>query len=361
MRPIACALALLATVVFLGATQSWQPSLAEMVALKHLALEHGPAIHYIAKPPSQMPSFDRIVFYPGDADPGWIWLNRSESTSPMHRRALNNALILAAMDSGVAGKRWKHYYDALEARDRDQPRDAADPYRYRQAFLRELDTRLSALAPPFPPASDEASVDKEASSFSDHDLSLLIRGVFVTPVTAKAGRLPAGMLARYDGRLGLGNYVIENSQLIDDYVFYTDQVPPGSEDAVLGAYFQAVVDSGGAGPALKERYDRAADKSAFGLALAKAYDLENERTEARSRAEIAWMQTSLRPGMSSKAVDALLRTRHLALTYGHQSGSIELPMRSSLVCGTSITVIVRFDRRWRVRDVEQQPPYTACM
>ena len=361
MRHIAYRIVLLAMVACLGATQSWQPTVDDLVALKHLALEHGAPIHRIAKSQSEMPPFDRIVFYPGDADPGWIWENRGETTSSGRDRAMNHALILAAMDSGVAGEQWKHYYDVLEAQDKAQSANSADPYRFRHAFLSELDAKLATLAPALPLATNDASLDEDASRITDQDLSLVIRGLFATPVTSKAGVLPAGMLARYDGKLGLGNYVIEYSSLIDDYRFYMDEEPAGSADASLGAYFQAIVDSGAAGQALKDRYAQASDKARLGLVLARAFDLENERTEAHSRAEIAWMRTSLRRGMSSKAVDALLATHRLTLRYARQSGTIEFPIRSNLACGTSIAVVVRFDQQQRVTAVEEEPPYTACM
>lgn len=138
MGRIASRVVLLTAVACLGTAQSWQPTAADLLALKHLALDNGPPIHYIAKSPSEMPPFDHIVFYPGDADPGWIWENRGEETSPERNRDMHHALILAAMDSGVAAEQWKHYYDVLTAEDKAQARNAADPYRFRHAFLRDL-------------------------------------------------------------------------------------------------------------------------------------------------------------------------------------------------------------------------------
>ena len=73
------------------------------------------------------------------------------------------------------------------------------------------------------------------------------------------------------------------------------------------------------------------------------------------------MRTSLRQGMSAKAVDQLLLTHKLALRYTHQSGAIEFPIGSNFACGTSIDVVVRFDLSQRVTGVEEEPPYTACL
>lgn len=354
-------LILSAALACLGAAPAWQPSVSDMVALKHLALDHGPHLVRIAKSPTEMPPFDPDVYYPGNADPGWLWENRGTTTSPTRQRAESHALMLAAMDSGIAGAQWKQLYNSLAAQDRAQPKTASDPYRARHAFLQQLDAKLAALAPPFPQRTNDASLDAEAAKVTDDDISLVARGFFTTPVASRSSSLPAGVFSRYDGRTGLGTYVVETSSLLEDYDFYRDREPAGAEDAFYAARFQAIVDSGAAGASLKQRYDQSPDKARFGLVLARAYALLGERTAKQSREQIAWIRSNVSVGMTQDAVDALLLTHKLKMNHTAKSESLEFTISSNFACGTSIAVIITFDQQQRVSGVEEQPPYTACL
>lgn len=354
---------MIAALVLLAAL-SWQPANADYVALKHAALAGNFPIHYVDKKPSEMPRYDPVAFYPGPADPRYIWENSADKSSPDRTRYVNRALILAAMDFGSAGEQWKRYYDDLVAQDNAQPAPVSDPYRYRHAFLDEMGAKLEALAPAIPAAPTDPAIDAAAAKVSEQDLAFVTNGYIQTPVAAEVGALPSDVFARYAGPRTKNTYtiyIVDRNSLIDDYEFYTDRVPPGSDDAVRGAFFEAIVDSGRAGPDLKASYDAATDKTRFGLILARAFDMQNDRLEKSGREEVAWIFKTLRAGMSRDRVSALLRLRDLQIDQKPRVDVLEFPIHSSIVCSTSIPVAFTFDTAGRLTQIEQQPDHTVCL
>lgn len=350
--------------IALSAAVTWQPANADYIGLKRAALAGNFPIHYVSKKPSEMPRYDRIAFYPGPADPRYIWENNAYANSPDRARYVNRALTLAAMDFGSAGEQWKRYYDDLVAEDNAQRPPVTDPYRYRHAFLDEMDARLQALAPAVPAERVDSSIDAAAAKISDRDLALVTNGYISTPVAAEVASLPADVLARYAGPRTKNKYtvyIVERSSAIDDYLFYTDRTPPGSDDAVRGAYFEAVVDSGAAGPELKSSYDAAADKTRFGMILARAFDMQNDRLEKSGREQVAWILRTMHSGMSRDRVSALLRTHNFQLDPKPRVDVLEFPIHSSIVCSTSIPVAFTFDPAGRLTQIEQRPDHSVCL
>ncbi|HZZ01152.1 MAG TPA: hypothetical protein VFE36_16440 [Candidatus Baltobacteraceae bacterium] len=343
---------------------TWQPTSADLVTLKRVAVGGNYPAHFVAKTPSEMPRYDPVAFYPGPADPHYIWENRNDALSPDRIRYRNRALILAAMDFGAAGEQWKTYYDELVAEDKAQGTPVADPYRYRHAFLDDLDAKLEALAPAVPPSTVDPPIDAEAATVSDRDLTLVANGYFTTPAAAETTSLPQGVIARYAGSRNEHNmvtYIVERSSAIDEYRFYTDRTMPGSDDAVMGAFFEAIVDSGAAGSGLKTSYDAATDKARFGFVLARAFDMQNSRLEKSGHDEAAWIVRTVRPGMKRAAVNALLRSRNLKLDEKPLVDVLEFPIHSSIVCSTSIPVAFTFDTDGRLERVEQQALHSTCV
>jgi hypothetical protein len=348
----------------LGAVLSWQPTNADLVALKRTALAGNFPIHYVNKKPSEMPPYDEIAFYPGAPDPHYIWENPNAVTSPERARYVDRALILAAMDFGAAGNQWKAYYDDLVAEDRTQRPPVSDPYHYRHAFLDDLDAKLEALAPAIPAATLDPSIDAAAAKVSQPDLALVTNGYFSTPAAAQTADLPPGVLAKYAGPSSNHNYVaylVERSAVIDEYQFYTNRTLPGSDDAVMGAFFEAIVDSGAAGPALKSSYDAAADKARFGMILARAFDMQNDRLEKSGRDEVAWIFKTMRPGMARTRVKALLLSRNLKLDDKPLVDVLEFPIHSSIVCNTAIPIDFTFETDGRLAQIQRQPDRTVCI
>jgi len=356
---------LAAAIACTAAAPAWQPSSADLVALKRTALQDRAfPIHFVGKNPSEMPKYDLIEFYPGAADPRWIWENRNAIDSPDYTRYRSRALILAAMDSGAAGPLWKQYYDDLRSQDEAQRKPAADPYHFRHAFLDDMEAKLALLAPALPAIATDPSIDAQAAKVSDQELAAFTRGYFSTPAAAVNADLPPGVLARYKGReTNKGNvaFIIERSTVIDEYAFYTDKTVPGSDDAVLGAFFEAVADSGAAGPDLKAAYDAAADKQRFGLVAARAFDFQNQRLEKSGRDDVAWILRAIRPGMSRAEVNAQLRSRNLKIDEKPMVDVLEFPIHSSIVCTTLIAVSFTFADAGRLSRVEQQPARTTCV
>lgn len=348
----------------LGAALAWQPSNADLIALKRVALSGNFPIHYATKKASEMPRYDRIAFYPGAADPRYIWESDDAQESPESVRYINRALVLAAMDFGSAGDQWKRYYDDLREEDNAQRRPVTDPYRYRHAFLDDMDARLEALAPAVPPAPSDPAIDAMAAKVSAQDLTFVTNGYVSTPVAAEAAELPSGVLARYAGPRTKNKYVVyivERSPIIDEYSFYTNRAPPGSDDVLRGAFFEAIVDSGRAGPDLKSSYDGATDKVRFGLVLARAFDMQNDRLEKAGRERVAWILRTVHTGMSRDRVNSLLRPQNLKLDEGPRVDVLEFPIHSSIVCSTSIPVKFTFGADGRLTEVEQEPGRTACL
>lgn len=353
---------MIAALIF--AAVAWQPADADYIALKRAALAGNFPIHYTSKKPSEMPRYDRIAFYPGPADPRYIWENNAYASSPDRARYVNRALTLAAMDFGSAGEQWKRYYDDLVDEDNAQRPPVSDPYRYRHAFLDEMDAKLQALAPAVPAERVDPSIDAAAAKVSDSDLALVTNGYMSTPVAAEVAPLPADVLASYAGprtKNKVTVYIVDRSSVIDDYLFYTDRTPPGSDDVLRGAYFEAIVDSGAAGPELKASYDAASDKTRFGMILARAFDMQNDRLEKAGRAQVAWIFRTMHPGMSRDRVIALLRTHNVALDPKPRVDVLEFPIHSSIVCSTSIPVAFTFDPGGRLTQIEQQPDHSVCI
>lgn len=349
----------------LGALLPWQPANDDLIALKRVALAGNFPIHYVEKKPSEMPRYDRMAFYPGATDPRYIWENNNSASSPERTHYVNRALVLAAMDFGAAGEQWKKYYDELVVEDAAQRAPATDPYHYRHAFLDDMDARLQALAPDVPAPPADPALDLEAAKVPAQDLALVTNGYISTPVAALTVDLPSGVLARYAGPRTKNKYVVyivERSPVIDEYTFYTDRTAPGSDESLQGAFFEAIVDSGRAGPDLKASYDAATDKARYGLILARAFDMQNDRLERSGRDQVAWILRTLHPGMSRERVNELLQTRDLKIDEKPLVDVLEFPIHSSIVCNTSLAVAFTFDYYdGRLAKVERQPDRTSCL
>jgi hypothetical protein len=99
------------------------------------------------QPASAMPAWDPLVYYAG------VGANRQQPFRPVvwtvaatkskgYEHALLRAYVMAVMDTGEAGPKFKRAYDAAAGADQALPAAAPDPYRYRHAatepFVKEL-------------------------------------------------------------------------------------------------------------------------------------------------------------------------------------------------------------------------------
>jgi hypothetical protein len=99
------------------------------------------------RPASGMPAWDPLVFYAGVGVSRQqpfrpvVW-TVAETKSKGYEHALLRAYVMAVMDTGEAGPKFKRAYDAAAGADQALPAAAPDPYRYRHAaaepFVKEL-------------------------------------------------------------------------------------------------------------------------------------------------------------------------------------------------------------------------------
>lgn len=101
-------------------------------------------------PPSAMPAWDPLVYYAG------IGADRHQPFSPIvwtiadtkaqgYEHALLRAYVMAVMDIGEAGPKFKRAYDVAAGEDQALPSDAKDPYRYRHAVAEPFVTELTQM------------------------------------------------------------------------------------------------------------------------------------------------------------------------------------------------------------------------
>jgi hypothetical protein len=108
------------------------------------------------RPAEAMPSYDPLVFYAG---PGAdrrqpykpvVW-TVADTTTKGYEHALIRAYVMAVMETGEAGPKFKKAYDVAAGEDRSLPSAAPDPYVNRHAlaepFVEELTQTRQLKAP----------------------------------------------------------------------------------------------------------------------------------------------------------------------------------------------------------------------
>lgn len=103
---------------------------------------HCKQVHVQFKAAAQMPPYDPVVHYAGlGGDPrvAVLWVNSDASSASM-KDALFNGMLLACMDDGEAGPKWKTFYDLAAAADGRLPANTADPYLNRHKLVQIIDT-----------------------------------------------------------------------------------------------------------------------------------------------------------------------------------------------------------------------------
>ncbi|HLN46869.1 MAG TPA: hypothetical protein VK216_01235 [Magnetospirillaceae bacterium] len=107
------------------------------VVIEELKQDQG-SILLVTRPTSAMPRWDPLVFWAGiGADKHQpfrpiVW-TVADTKSKGYEHALIRAYVMAVMDTGEAGPKFKMAYDAASNEDLALPSDAPDPYRYRHA------------------------------------------------------------------------------------------------------------------------------------------------------------------------------------------------------------------------------------
>ena len=112
-------------------------------------------------PADKLPAWDPIAHYAGpqqlpDGRTAYFILVNEKYSDALHHvasadhsiaSAIASAVMLAAMDAGIAGTKWKSLYDAAAASDAVLPAGASDGYAHRHALANPLaDTQTSVYA-----------------------------------------------------------------------------------------------------------------------------------------------------------------------------------------------------------------------
>jgi|SRR5271165_334845 len=106
------------------------------------------SILLVTRPTSAMPRWDPLVFWAGvGADKHQpfrpvVW-TVADTKSKGYAHALIRAYVMAVMDTGEAGPKFKRAYDAAADEDLALPSDAPDPYRYRHAVAEPFVTEMT--------------------------------------------------------------------------------------------------------------------------------------------------------------------------------------------------------------------------
>jgi hypothetical protein len=107
-----------------------------------------------AKPVSEMPAYDSTCHYVGISGAGearvaniWCTLTEHEDQTKVED-ALMSAMLLAVMDYGFAGQKWKAIYDSTAAADAALPVSDGNPYLNRLALTRTIQQTMPGATRP---------------------------------------------------------------------------------------------------------------------------------------------------------------------------------------------------------------------
>jgi hypothetical protein len=102
-------------------------------------------IEIVTKPAAEMPSFDLIFWYAGITNEGdkkiaRVWKNASLAARPSieGNDRLEDARMLAVMDYGFAGEKWKALYDSVAQADALLGQSTTDRYQNRHALIKTI-------------------------------------------------------------------------------------------------------------------------------------------------------------------------------------------------------------------------------
>lgn len=126
-----------------GSLEFTGPELAQLFkALGDIQTSPDILVNVSSKPSGEMPSYDPVCHYAGiTAEPKGktanVWCASTASEAAV-RRAAAGALLLAIMDYGFAGPKWKATYDMLAAKDGALPASETNRYLNRLLVVQQL-------------------------------------------------------------------------------------------------------------------------------------------------------------------------------------------------------------------------------
>ena len=102
-------------------------------------------LQIVTKPAAEMPAYDQIYWYAGittegDQKVARIWKNATLAAHPSveSNDRLDDAKMLAVMDYGFAGAKWKALYDSVTQSDAALGQSTTDRYRNRHALIKTI-------------------------------------------------------------------------------------------------------------------------------------------------------------------------------------------------------------------------------
>jgi hypothetical protein len=140
-----------------SATPAPQFDRVDVVTLMAVVIEelkqYQGSIELQTKPSPAMPTWDPLVFYAGvGADRHQpfrpiVWTIADTKTKG-YEHALLRAYVMAVMDTGEAGPKFKRAYDVAAGEDQSLPGNVPDPYLNRHAVAEPFVTELTQAKPP---------------------------------------------------------------------------------------------------------------------------------------------------------------------------------------------------------------------
>ena len=127
-----------------GDLQFTGPELAQLFqAVANIQTSPDIEVSVSSKPASEMPSYDPTCHYAGitteaKGKTANVWCVSSAPSGAALREAMAGALMLAVMDYGFAGPKWKTTYDVLAAKDAALPESEVNRYANRLLVEQQL-------------------------------------------------------------------------------------------------------------------------------------------------------------------------------------------------------------------------------
>jgi hypothetical protein len=127
-----------------GSLEFTGPELARVFqALADIQTSPDILVSIASKPVNEMPSYDPICHYAGimteaKGKVANVWCVSPSAATDVRREALAGALLLAVMDYGFAGPKWKATYDLLAAKDAALPASETNRYLNRLTLEQQL-------------------------------------------------------------------------------------------------------------------------------------------------------------------------------------------------------------------------------
>jgi len=216
------------------------------------------------KPENEMPTYDKYFCYMGigidkeHPERPTIWEGAAAKktlSQDAYTQAMFVAMALMVMDDGHAGTKWKTVYDAAAHADSVLPAGESDRYKNRHA-LRDMVIAHFGNSVKF-----RESVEIDATAFSSSEKQALLTSVhkLLSPddPTVLVSFMPADKMPSYDPDIHYAGLDPQNPHAA--IVWVSEKAKQNvSSNMLAGPFALAAMETGSAGTAWKQVYDRVA-------------------------------------------------------------------------------------------------------